>query len=258
MTDSVRESGLVAGKVAVVTGAASGLGRAIALALDREGAKAVVVADLHREPREGGPATDVVLRCPSKYVECDVTNPDDVERAVSAADEFGGVDIMVNNAGIVVIKPFLEFTEDEYDRQMAVNAKGVFFGTQAAGRRMAQRGAGVIVNMSSVAALAGSADWSGYSASKAAAKLISSSAAQALAPSGVRVNSLHPGLVTTEMARSDLGVADGDVAKAFAIPFGRAACPDEIADVAVVMCSDLSRYMTGSAVVVDGGMINTL
>lgn len=99
--------GMVEGKVAVVTGAASGIGRAVAFALAREGAEAVVVADVRSEPREGGKATHDAINCDSRYVECDVTRVADLDRAVAAADDFGGVDIMVNNAGIVVVKEFL-------------------------------------------------------------------------------------------------------------------------------------------------------
>src|SRR5689334_19253078 len=136
-------AGLVEGKVAVVTGAASGIGRAAALALAKEGAKAVIVADVRKEPREGGTPTHEEVSCEGRFVQCDVSKPADLEAAVAAADEFGGIDIMVNNAGIVIPGDFLEVTEEAYDRQMNTNAKGAFFGTQAAGKKMAAKGSGV-------------------------------------------------------------------------------------------------------------------
>jgi NAD(P)-dependent dehydrogenase (short-subunit alcohol dehydrogenase family) len=251
-------SGLVEDKVAVITGAASGIGRATAFALAREGAAAVVVADIRSEPREGGKATHDAISCDSRFVECDVTKLADLERAVAAADEFGGLDIMINNAGIVVVKEFLDFTEEDYDRQMAVNAKGVFFGTQIAGRRMAAKGGGAIVNLSSIAGICGVGATSAYSASKGAVKLTTYAAAKALAPMGIRVNAIHPGLVTTELVTGDFGLPADAIATVFPSPIGRAAQPEDIADAIVMLCSDGSRYMTGASLVVDGGMINTL
>ena len=250
--------GLVEGKVAVVTGAASGIGRAVAFALAREGAEAVVVADVRSEPREGGKATHDAINCESRYVECDVTKPADLDRAVAAADDFGGVDIMVNNAGIVVVKEFLDFTEDDYDRQMAVNAKGVFFGTQIAAKRMVQKGGGVIVNLSSIAGIRGVAATSAYSASKGAVKLTTYAAAKALAPHGIRVNAVHPGLVATELVTNDFGLPAEAITSVFPVPIGRAAEPQDIADAVVMLCSDNTRYVTGASLVIDGGLINTL
>lgn len=251
-------AGLVEGKVAVVTGGASGIGRATAFALAREGAAAVVVADVRTEPREGGKATHDAISCDSRFVECDVTKPADLERAVAAADEFGGIDIMVNNAGIVVVKEFLDFTEDDYDRQMAVNAKGVFFGTQLAARRMVGKDGGVIVNLSSIAGICGVAATSAYSASKGAVKLTTYAAAKALGPHGIRVNAIHPGLVSTELVTGDFGLPEEAIPSVFPSAIGRAAQPEDVADAIVVLCSDGCRYMTGASLVLDGGMINTL
>lgn len=250
--------GLVEGKVAVVTGAASGIGRAVSFALAREGAAAVVVADVRTEPREGGKATHDAISCDSRFVECDVTRVGDLGRAVAAADEFGGIDIMVNNAGIVVVKEFLDFTEEDYDRQMAVNAKGTFFGTQIAGRRMVDRGGGVIVNLSSIAGLCGVAATSAYSASKGAVKLTTYAAAKALAPHGIRVNAVHPGLVATDLVTQDFGLPADAITTVFPVPLGRPAQPDDVADAVVMLCSDHSRYVTGASLVIDGGLVNTL
>lgn len=253
-------AGLVDGKVAVVTGAASGIGRAAAFALAREGARAVIVADVRKDPREGGTPTQDALGeqgCEGRFVQCDVSRPADLVAAVAAADEFGGIDIMVNNAGIVIPKDFLDITESDYDRQMDINAKGAFFGTQAAARRMVEKGGGVIVNVSSILGMAGSAGVAAYSTSKGAIKLMTYSAAQALAPKGIRVNAIHPGVITTELVTGDFGLPAEMAAQVFPIPLGRPAGPEEIGDAIVLLCSDHARYMTGSSLLVDGGLLNT-
>ncbi|MBA3743690.1 SDR family NAD(P)-dependent oxidoreductase [Sporichthya sp.] len=250
-------AGLVEGRVAVVTGAASGIGRATALALSREGAAAVIIADIRKDPREGGTPTHEALTCAGRFVQCDVSKPADLVAAVAAADEFGGVDIMVNNAGVVVPKDFLDVTEEDYDRQMDINAKGAFFGTQAAAKRMVEKGGGVIINLSSILGIAGSGGVAAYSASKGAIKLMTYSAAQSLAPKGIRVNAIHPGVISTELVTGDFGLPAEAAAQVFPIPMGRAAGPDEIGDAIVLMCSDHARYMTGASMLVDGGLLNT-
>ncbi|HEX3613077.1 MAG TPA: SDR family oxidoreductase [Sporichthyaceae bacterium] len=250
--------GLVDGKVAVVTGAASGIGRAAALALAAQGAKAIIVADVRKDPREGGTPTHEAVSCEGRFVMCDVRKPGDLQAAVAAADEFGGIDIMVNNAGIVVMGDFLEFTEEQYDRQMDVNAKGVFFGTQAAARRMVEKGGGAIVNVSSVLGMVGSGAVAAYSASKGAIKLTTYSAANYLAGKGVRVNAVHPGVVGTELVTGDFGLPMEMATQVFPIPIGRPATPDDVSGAIVFLASDLSAYITGASLVVDGGMITKM
>jgi NAD(P)-dependent dehydrogenase (short-subunit alcohol dehydrogenase family) len=189
---------------------------------------------------------------------CDVSKPADLVAAVAAADEFGGIDIMVNNAGIVIPGDFLEVTEEAYDRQLDTNAKGAFFGTQAAAKKMiAKGGGGAIVNLSSILGLAGSAGVAAYSSSKGAIKLMTYSAAQALAPHGIRVNAIHPGVILTELVTGDFGLPAEAAAQVFPIPMGRAATPDEIGDAIVLLCSNHARYMTASSMLVDGGLTNT-
>ncbi|WP_354699681.1 Cyclopentanol dehydrogenase [Paraconexibacter sp. AEG42_29] len=249
--------GLVEGRVAVITGAASGIGRATALAFAREGAAAVIVADVRSDPREGGTPTHEAVSCEGRFVQCDVTRPADLEAAVAAADEFGGIDIMFNNAGIVVVNDILDTTEEEYDRLMAVNAKGAFFGTQAAGRKMVEKGAGVIINMSSIAGFMGTGATPAYCASKGAIKLTTYAAAHSLGPRGVRVNAIHPGVIATEMITQDFGLPKEAVTSVFPIPLGRPADPEDVADAVVLLCSDNARYMNGSSMLVDGGIAST-
>lgn len=250
-------SGNVDGLVAVVTGGASGIGRATAIALAAAGAAAVVIADLHREPREGGTPTDELLGCPATFVRCDVSKLDELETAIAAADAHGGVDVMANVAGVMVTRRFLDVTEAEFDLQMNVNAKGTFFGTQIAARRMIAKGGGSIVNVSSVAGLGGSAIAPAYSASKGAVRLLTYAAAQAVGRHGVRVNAVHPGMVTTEMTREDIGLTD-EAAASPHIPLGRAATPEDVAAAIVYLAGPQSQYISGTSLLVDGGYFNTL
>jgi NAD(P)-dependent dehydrogenase (short-subunit alcohol dehydrogenase family) len=182
---------LVDGKTAVVTGGASGNGRAIAETFADHGA-AVVVADVREEPREGGVPTHERIReggGEATFVACDVSDYDDCVEAVAAADEFGGLDVMVNNAGIVGPQvPLVDLDFEEYRSLMAVNLDGVFHGSKAAALELVERGGGSIVNMSSVAGMAGYGGITPYSAAKGGVRLFSYALANELGPDGVRVN----------------------------------------------------------------------
>jgi len=241
--------------VVVVTGGASGIGRASALAFAGEGATAVVVADLREEPREGGePTVDLVRRLgvAASFVRCDVADPADLAAAVERAEEYGGISVMVNDAGIARTEAFLEVREADYDRMMAVNVKGTYFGAQAAARAMVRHGrGGAIVNVSSVGGLVGAGAFPTYAASKGAVRLLTLSLAECLGPMGIRVNAVYPGIVDTEMTRTDISAAGQTPASA--IPLGRRGVPSDIAAAVVWLASPLAGYVNGGSLIVDGG-----
>jgi NAD(P)-dependent dehydrogenase (short-subunit alcohol dehydrogenase family) len=250
--------GLLDGKVAVVTGGASGLGRGVCIRFAEEGAKAVIVADIREDAREGGDPTHVLVdKAGSKgvFVRIDASKPADLERAVAAADEFGGIDVLVNNAGIAFQEDFFTIAEDDYDRLMDVNVKGVYFGAQAAARRMRGRG-GSIINISSIGGIKGSGAMPVYCTSKGAVRLLSYALGDLLGKEGIRVNAIHPGLMDTSMNRSDLGYvgAEGE-SRIGNIPVDRTGQPADIGDAAVFLASDLASYVNATSLVVDGGRL---
>nr|WP_275405296.1 glucose 1-dehydrogenase [Streptomyces sp. SID11385] len=252
------------GKVAVITGAASGNGRAMAIRFAEEGAKAVVVADVRDTPREGGATTvELVeeLGARAVFVRTDISKRADVRAAVAAAAEFGGLDVFVNNAGIVLFEADpLATTDEDFDKIVNVNLKGTWVGSQEAIRDWTERGVpGSLINVSSIGGIQGSRGTPLYSTTKGGIRLLTYALADAYAERGIRVNAVHPGIVDTEMLRSNLApLADSGVDQMASIPMRRPAQPREIADAAVFLASDLSSYASGSSVVVDGGFTSSM
>ncbi|MEF8855087.1 MAG: SDR family oxidoreductase, partial [Haloarculaceae archaeon] len=183
----------------------------------------------------------------------DVTEVDDLEAAVAAADEFGGVDVMVNNAGIWRPEEFLEVTEQEYAQLMAINMKGVYFGSQTAAKRMVEADGGSIINISSVNGIFGNGGFPSYTVSKAGIRVLSRSLAHGLGDHGVRVNCILPGAIDTAIGPEDADT-EGQIDQLLPmIPLGRQGQPADIGGAAVFLASDLASYVTGASLVVDGG-----
>jgi NAD(P)-dependent dehydrogenase (short-subunit alcohol dehydrogenase family) len=248
---------LLDGETAIVTGGSSGIGRAVARTFADHGAGAVVVADVRETPKQGGdPTHELIDRetdAAATYVDCDVSDRADVAAAVEAADAHGGVDVLVNNAGIWRSESFLDVTAAEYRDLMAVNLEGAFAAAQAAAERMVDGGGGAIVNVASVAGLFGNGNWPTYAASKGGLTALTTSLAHGLADDGIRVNAVHPGGIETAIAGD--AEADPETTESFLadVPLGRYGQPDEVADAVTFLASDMASYVTGVSLLVDGG-----
>ena len=241
---------LLAGQTAVVTGGAQGLGFAIAKRFIAEGAR-VVIGDLDPDRTAaavaelGGPEVAVAAQC-------DVVHLDQVEALVTTAvTRFGGLDIMVNNAGITRDATLRKMTEQQFDEVIAVHLRGTWNGTKAAAAIMREAKRGAIINMSSISGKVGLIGQTNYSAAKAGIVGLTKAAAKELAHLGVRVNAIQPGLIRSAMTEAmPQRIWDQKLAE---VPMGRAGEPDEVAKVALFLASDLSSYMTGTVLEVTGG-----
>ncbi|UVH59803.1 SDR family oxidoreductase [Variovorax paradoxus] len=243
----------LAGKVAVVTGAARGIGRATAERLLAEGAK-VVVSDIDTETltRTAG---EIGAEANVFAVRTDVSKKNEVVDLVEAAvQHFGAIDIMVNNAGIAPVVEFLDVTEEMLSRVLDVNLKGAFYGTQAAGREMIGRGkGGVIINMSSINSGLANPNVAPYAISKGGMNQVTSTAAVAFAPHGIRVVGVGPGTIMTDMVAGAFVQSAGNHAILSRTPLGRYGQPSEIASVVAFLASEDASYITGETMYVDGG-----
>jgi len=258
--------GRVQGKIAIVTGGASGIGRACALRLAEEGAR-VVVTDI-----QDGAGRDVAAeieggRGEALYLHHDVAREEEWVGVVhSVTERFGGLDVLVNNAGVGLLGPVTEFSLEDWRRQNAINLDGVFLGTKHAIPVMRRSGrGGSIVNMSSVAGLQGAPNFSGYCASKGGVRLFTKAVALECAVDHIRVNSVHPGVIDTpiwtKVSASEVaategagGTPDPKVIAAQMVPNGEVGYPRDIADGVVFLASDESRYVTGTELVIDAGI----
>ncbi|BBX75408.1 glucose 1-dehydrogenase [Mycobacterium shinjukuense] len=238
--------GRVDGKVALISGGARGMGAAHARLLVEEGAK-VVIGDILDEE---GKAVAEQIGDAARYVHLDVTQPDRWDAAVATATgEFGKLDVLVNNAGMVAYGQLKDFDLAKWQKVIDVNLTGTFLGMRAAVEPMTAAGGGSIINVSSVEGLRGTPVVHPYVASKWAVRGLAKSAALELAPLNIRVNSIHPGFVRTPMTAT----LPEDI---LTIPLGRPAEPREVSTFVVFLASDESSYATGSEFVMDGGLVS--
>ena len=241
-------------KVALISGGARGMGAVEAKMFVQEGAK-VVIGDVLDEDGKQTEAEINEAGGECVFVHLDVTDETAWQDAVAAAvDRFGKLDILVNNAGIARINNVEDTTSDEWDLVMDINAKGVFLGTKAAIPEIRKAGGGSIVNISSIAGLTGGRT-SSYAASKGAVRLLTKSSAIQYAGEGIRCNSVHPGVIETPMTIPImLNTQESRDLNASRHPLGRVGQPEDIAYGVLFLASDESSFMTGSELVIDGGL----
>ncbi len=247
------------GKLAVITGAATVIGRATALLFADEGAR-VVIADVNEQDAQRT-VSDIQGRGGSaSFLRTDVSQADEVEALMaSAAAAMGGIDVIVNNAGLQRSGSVTEFPESEWDALMSVNPRSCFLGAKYGTPYLVERGGGSIVNMASIAGLKGGAGMTAYSASKGAIIAFTRALAEELAPHKIRVNCICPGWINTPFNEPAIEYMGGrERQETFvrqSVPLGRQGIPDEISPAMVYLASDASSYVTGQALVIDGGLI---
>ena len=249
------------GKVALLTGSASalqgelmGFGGAAAWLFVREGAK-VALSDINDEVGRRAVSELVDSGADAIYLHLDVTSEAQWKAAVQATiSAFGRLDILVNNAGTGATYTVEETTEEVWDAQMAVHAKGMFLGTKHAIPEMRQVGGGSVINVSSINGLIGSPTSAAYHAAKGAVRLFTKAAAIQYAKDSIRVNSIHPGYAMTPLTREMFSDSDQLAVRIARVPMGRAASAVEIANAILYLASDESSFVTGSELVVDGGV----
>ena len=240
---------------AIVTGAGRGIGRAVATKLAERG-ELVVAADLDGDAAEGVARDLTAAGHRAVGLAMDVAEVSAWRAVVERAESLAPLATLVNNAGVGFSTPLVEVTEEQFDRLFAINLRGVFFAIQAAARVMLPRGTGSIVNLASTSGFtASSSPMVPYDTSKGAVRMLTTSAAHELAPSGIRVNAVAPGTIDTELTRSladDEGLAALTAAR---IPLGHLGAPEDIAEAVAWLSSSAARYVTGHTLVVDGGWL---
>lgn len=253
-----KTAGRVSEKVALITGAGSGIGAATAHRLAQEGAS-IVATDINGDSAAAVAAAICAVGGKAQGLTHDVTSVEDWDRVVqSSVADFGGIDVLVNNAGIATeSQELMSHDLATWRRVLAVNLDGVFLGLRACGRVMQEGGGGSVINLASIMGKVGLAGLGAYCASKGAVTLLTKSAAVEWAPFHIRVNSIHPGFAETPLVANSIALSEApDETRALitaAHPVGRLGSPSEIADAIVFLASDESSFMTGSELVVDGG-----
>ena len=244
-------------RVAIITGAGLGIGKAIALRFAREGTNVVVIGRTLDKIRETAKEAEQV-GVGSLAVKADISVSTDVARMVKATvDRFGRIDILVNNAGVIARKSLLETTEEEWDEMMAVNLKGVFLCCKEVVPVMIKQGKGKIINIAAVTGQIGIRHRGAYGASKAGVINLTATMALELAPHNINVNTISPGWIETHLVTPLTASSEMEKTILKSIPSGRVGQPEDVASTAVFLASDESDYIQGTVVVVDGGLLNT-
>ncbi|NLS11178.1 glucose 1-dehydrogenase [Nesterenkonia sp. MY13] len=245
----------VEGKVAIVTGGAQGMGRTHSQLLAEEGAS-VIVTDVDSVAGQETVRLIEDAGGSAAFIQHDVASASDWDTVVKhAMDSHGRIDVLVNNAGILVFKSLQDTEEEEWDRIVEVNAKGTFLGCKAVLPAMRHSAAPSIINISSMYGIIGAPNAAAYEASKGAVRTLTKAAAVDLGPFGIRVNSVHPGVIDTAMTRDILADPEGAKALLGTTILGRAAQPQEVSNCVVFLASDEASFITGAELVVDGGYI---
>lgn len=257
-----------ADETVIVTGASAGIGRAIALGFGEAGAT-VINADVREAPKmnsEDVPTHDRIEQAggTAEYVETDVSDPEEITSVVEAAREYGGVDVMMNNAAVQHSEPFLDVEQDAFDKLQETNIRGYFFGTQAAAQDMIDRGEpGCIVNTASISSTDAQHNQVQYDSTKGAIKMITRGTALELAEHDIRVNAIAPGQIATEFtegwseeaqeAAGDDGESQSESGFIKPVPLGRAGHPKDTVGAVLFLASESASYITGELLFVDGG-----
>ena len=242
------------GKVAIITGGSSGIGKAIAKTYLDHGAK-VTIVDVDEEGLQETETELAKFKEKILLVKGDVTKVGDVKKAVDETlKKWKKIDVLVNNAGVATISPLTEMTEEEWDYVLGVNLKGVFMSTREVAKVMIKQGEGCIVNISSLNDEVPLAGLVHYCASKGGVKMLTRAVALELAPYNVRVNAIAPGMTETAMTTEVLVIPELKNAVLHQIPLGKIGKPEDIANVAVILASGYMSWVTGDTIYVDGGM----
>src|SRR6056297_2078211 len=242
-------------KVAIVTGARRGIGKAIALELAKKGAS-VVVSDINLEEQKQVVEEIKELGQKALAIKADVTSREEVENMVQKTiDKFGRIDILVNNAGISGLKPFQDITEEDWDKVLDINLKGNFLCTKAVSKHMIKQESGKIISIASIAGKVGFRNASAYCASKAGIVNLTKELALELAPKNMNVNAIAPGIIKTKMTEDMLEDENQKKALMQSIPLNRAGGPEEIGKAAAFLASNDADYITGHTLVIDGGWL---